>query len=163
MRLFGIISLAGALVASAACSSSSSTTPAATAATTTASATAPATSGGEQASSEAFHRMTVDELSAAIQNHENVTIFDNNRQERYAQGHIPGARWVSYDAVNASVLPSDHSARLVFYCANESCHACHNAANAAVQAGYTNVSILPAGIMGWTAAGKPTVAGANPN
>lgn len=161
MISFRTISLAAALVAATACSNGSSNTPAAATAPTTAAVAS--ASGGEQSAPEAFHRMTVDELATAIQNHENVAVFDNNRQERYAQGHIPGARWVSYDNVNASVLPADRSARLVFYCANESCHACHNAANAAITAGYTNVSILPAGISGWTAAGKPTVAGTNPN
>ena len=41
--------------------------------------------------------------------------------------------------------------------------ACHTAARQAVALGYTNVFVLPAGIMGWTAAGKPLVAGSNPS
>lgn len=41
--------------------------------------------------------------------------------------------------------------------------ACHSAARQAVALGYTNVFVLPPGIMGWTAAGKPVVAGANPS
>ena len=36
-------------------------------------------------------------------------------------------------------------------------------ARQAVALGYTNVFVLPAGIMGWTRAGKPVVAGANPS
>lgn len=41
--------------------------------------------------------------------------------------------------------------------------ACHTAARQAVALGYTHVFVLPAGIMGWTRAGKPVVAGANPS
>jgi rhodanese-related sulfurtransferase len=40
--------------------------------------------------------------------------------------------------------------------------ACHTAARQAVALGYTNVFVLPAGIMGWTQAGKPVVTGTNP-
>jgi rhodanese-related sulfurtransferase len=41
--------------------------------------------------------------------------------------------------------------------------ACPRAARQAVALGYTNVFVLPAGIMGWSAAGKPVVSGANPS
>jgi len=34
--------------------------------------------------------------------------------------------------------------------------ASHDAARRAVKAGYTNVSVMVDGIMGWDAAGKPT-------
>ncbi len=141
-----------ALAALAGCASSSSST------TTTATRTASA--GGEQ---RAFQRMSVDELAGMLSRNESVYVFDNNRRERYLQGHVPTARWVSYDAVTASVLPEDRAARLVFYCANESCRACHHAADAALSLGYTNVYILPAGIAGWAAAGQRVVAGEDPS
>ena len=41
--------------------------------------------------------------------------------------------------------------------------ACHTAARQAVALGWTNVFVLPAGIQGWTSAGKPVVTGANPS
>lgn len=151
-----------ALAALAGCASSGST-PASTTATTTtttASATASASTGGER---ESFQRMSVDELAGMLSRNETVYVFDNNRRERYVQGHVPTARWVSYDAVNASVLPEDRAARLVFYCANESCRACHHAADAATALGYTNVYILPAGIAGWTSSGQRVVAGEDPS
>jgi rhodanese-related sulfurtransferase len=40
--------------------------------------------------------------------------------------------------------------------------ACHTAARQAVALGYTNVSVLPAGIQGWVAAGKAVVTGPAP-
>lgn len=145
------------------CASTQNTSASAAQAATSASASAStAASGATQAAAE-FGRVTVDELSASLDRHEQVAIYDNNRRERYEQGHIPGARWVSYDAVSTDVLPADRNARLVFYCANESCHACHTAAARAIELGYRNVAILPAGIMGWTAANKPVVTGANPS
>ena len=130
---------------------------------TTATTTAPTAATTASASIEAELRpVTVAELAGFIERNE-VTVFDNNGQERYAQGHIPGARWVGHDQVTASVLPADRAARVVFYCHNEQCTACHTAARQAISLGYSNVFILPAGIVGWTTAGKPVVAGANPS
>ena len=154
--------LVAALSASVGCShgaaaSGGSTTPAvAPAATAT---TATATSGDHEAE---LRRLTVAELAEFIDHHEQVAVFDNNNPQTYATGHIPGARWVAHDGVTASILPADHGARLVFYCHNEQCQACHHAARQAMALGYTNVYILPAGIVGWQGAGKPVVAGQNP-
>ena len=38
--------------------------------------------------------------------------------------------------------------------------ACHKAAKAAMELGYTNVHIMPEGIMGWEKAEKPVETGA---
>lgn len=135
----------------------SGATPAETSATPAATASAtPAPAA------ESLREMTVQSLAAAIAANEPVNIYDNNRRERYEQGHIPGARWVTQDQINAQVLPQDRNARLVFYCANERCQACHGAARAAISLGYQNVYILPAGITGWTSSGQRVVAGTNP-
>ncbi len=142
----------------AACSTTSPAQPAST--------TAAATSSGATASTDRAHElptMTTAELAGMLERHEQVAIYDSNGAERYAQGHIPSARHVGHDQVTASVLPADRAARLVFYCANEHCMACHTSANQAIALGYTNVYVLPAGIMGWTAEGKPVVAGTNPS
>ena len=132
------------------------------AAPATAATTAPAPSASASAEAEAELRpVTVEELAGYIARNE-VAVIDNNGQERYARGHIPGARWVGHDRVTAEVLPSDRAARVVFYCHNEQCTACHTAARQAIGLGYTNVYILPAGIVGWSAAGNAVVAGTNP-
>lgn len=110
---------------------------------------------------ERFARVTIEQVEAKLASG-TVHVFDNNDRETYEAGHVPGARWVNYDSVQASDLPADRAAELVFYCANEYCSACHTAADAAIALGYTNVSIMPAGIQGWRAAGKPTVTGASP-
>ena len=101
---------------------------------------------------EAFGRLSVDEVEALI-NAGEATVFDNNSEARFAEGHLPGAIWARYDAVTP-LLPADKERKLVFYCANERCTACHKAAQAAIAAGHTRVYIMPAGIRGWEAAGK---------
>ena len=162
--LWTMTGLAVALSLGTACSTTT-TTPAATATTTPTAAAAetPAAAPAAAASTEAALRpMTVADLAGMIDRREQIAVIDNNGQESYARAHIPGARWVGHDAVTASVLPSDRAARVVFYCHSEQCTACHTAARQAIALGYTNVFILPAGIVGWQGAGEPTVAGTNP-
>lgn len=116
------------------------------------------------AAAEPFGRLTIPELEARMAAARAGTlalaIYDNNAAERYAAGHLPGARWVMYDAVTARDLPADPETTLVFYCASEQCSACHQAAQAAVRLGHRNVFILPAGILGWERARKPIEKGA---
>ena len=65
-----------------------------------------------------FGSLTVDQVQALIDTH-SASIFDNNNQDRYRKGHLPGATWVSPSEMTASVLPPDKGRTLVFYCANE--------------------------------------------
>jgi rhodanese-related sulfurtransferase len=79
------------------------------------------------------------------------------RTSRAREGVIPGAVLLSsdneYDV--AKELPPRKDARLVFYCASIHCLASHAAARRAVEAGYTNVSVMVDGLKGWKAAGEP--------
>jgi hypothetical protein len=64
--------------------------------------------------------LTVDEVSARIALHDGKTfIYDDNPQDRYAKGHLPGAKWLSSSEPTAADLPADKTATLVFYCASE--------------------------------------------
>jgi hypothetical protein len=75
------------------------------------------------AEAEPFGRMSVDELAAkqdeAKSGKGSIFVFDNNPEDRFHKGHIPGAKWVKFDKIQASDLPADKEATLVFYCANE--------------------------------------------
>lgn len=63
--------------------------------------------------------LTVDQVAARIAARDNNTyVYDNNPKDVYDSGHVPGARWLKYDAVSAADLPSDHGAMLIFYCAS---------------------------------------------
>jgi rhodanese-related sulfurtransferase len=118
--------------------------------------------GASAASTESELRpVTVAELARLIEQG-GVAVIDTNSAESFERGHIPGARWAEYDQITASALPSDRAARVVFYCHNEQCTACHTAARQAIALGYSNVFILPAGIVGWTGAGRPVEAGRGP-
>ena len=78
---------------------------------------------GAQAESDPFGQMTVDELDARMADAKagkiKLAVFDNNHRERFDKSHIPGARWVQFDKIQASDLPADKDTLLVFYCANE--------------------------------------------
>lgn len=87
----------------------------------------------------------------------NLAILDvNNDDTRHKDGTIPGAKLLSssskYDI--AKELPSDKSAKLVFFCANTKCKASHKAAERAAGAGYTDVNVMSDGIQGWAKAGQ---------
>ncbi len=85
-----------------------------------------------------------------------VVIVDaNNEQARAEAGMVPGAiKLSSYNQYNLAELPTDKNTTLVFYCYNSYCQASHAAAERALQAGYTDVRVMKAGIVGWNAANK---------
>ena len=96
---------------------------------------------------------------ADLQKENKVTVLDaNNADFRKVNGTIPGAvlltHFQKYDV--AKELPAAKDAKLVFYCANTKCMASHAAAQRALEAGYTDVSVLPDGLLGWKKAGQPT-------
>lgn len=43
-------------------------------------------------------------------------VFDNNGHGRWARGHVPGAKQLNAYNYDASELPTDKAATLVFYC-----------------------------------------------
>ena len=98
--------------------------------------------------------VTVDETAAIVEAGTH-TIFDVNSPQRYADGHVPGAVNVAKDAVAGS-LPAEKDAPVLFYCGSSTCQAAPNAAQYVASLGYTDVSVLSAGIAGWEAAGQAT-------
>ena len=84
---------------------------------------------------------------------------DVNRAETRAElGTLPEAILLSGAEYAEGELPADRDAALVFYCGSERCSAAPSAAATAVEQGYTNVSVMAAGIRGWVAEGLPTQA-----
>jgi rhodanese-related sulfurtransferase len=113
---------------------------------------------GTKSTDTPLRTVTVDELAALRTAGKAIVVDANGADTRQKYGVIPGAvllpHYADYDV--AKELPHDRSAKLVFYCANEKCMASHKAAEHATDAGYSDVSVLPAGIMGWKGAGQPT-------
>lgn len=54
--------------------------------------------------------------AAAMVGRPGVFFFDVNSAQRYARGHVPGARNIGRGKLDASLLPSDKQATLIFYC-----------------------------------------------
>jgi hypothetical protein len=81
---------------------------------------APAARAGEathDSKKEAFGELSVDAVEKLIAAKE-ASIFDNNDEGRYAKSHLPTAKWVKFNDVQAADLPKDLERKLVFYCAN---------------------------------------------
>jgi rhodanese-related sulfurtransferase len=106
--------------------------------------------------------LSLSEVNALLDGKETVYIYDANDRESYLAGHIPGARWVQYNAVTAAQLPPAKDAKLIFYCYNPQCGASEQATARAMALGFRNVWRMPEGIQGWRAAKMPVVAGASP-
>ena len=104
-----------------------------------------------------FKLASVDDVAKANKA-KSASLFDANTDEfRAKNGVIAGATLLTsasgYDLV---VLPKDKASKLIFYCANTKCTASHVAAGRAMEAGYTDVSVMSDGLMGWKSAGQPT-------
>ncbi|WP_224249260.1 rhodanese-like domain-containing protein [Hyalangium gracile] len=112
----------------------------------------------EQTASRTVKSVTITEV-ASLQKEKKATVVDANfEQFRKDNGIIPGAVLLTsfnkYDA--ARELPATKDTKLVFYCANTQCKASHAAAQRALEAGYTDVNVLPDGLLGWKKAGQAT-------
>lgn len=118
--------------------------------------------GAENHASMEPRKVTVTELASWTKEKKKFTPVDaNGKSTRDNQGVIPGAILLtSSGSYDVKELPADKANKLVFYCANESCGASKQAAMKAVMAGYTDVAVLPEGIVGWKKAGQAT---AKPN
>lgn len=110
---------------------------------------------GEMKAESPVKKVTVAQLAKEKQV---KTVFDANSADfRVKNGTIPGAVLLtSSSSYDLKELPAKKDAALVFYCANTMCGASEGAAKRAIEAGYTNVAVLPDGLMGWKAAGQKT-------
>ena len=111
--------------------------------------------GTTQASAAPIKKLTIAQYKEA----KGARAVDANTPEfRVYKGTIPNAVLLTsssqYDV--AKELPPEKDGQLVFFCANTHCTASDAAAQRAIEAGYTNVAVLPAGIEGWRAAGQKT-------
>ncbi|MCC7382043.1 MAG: rhodanese-like domain-containing protein [Deltaproteobacteria bacterium] len=102
---------------------------------------------------------TVDTHEGAKLSKEGKAVFvdANGAETRQKYGVIPGAVLLtsSSEFDVSKELPAKKDQKLVFYCANEKCGASKRAAERALDNGYVDVAVLPAGIMGWKQAGLP--------
>ncbi len=102
--------------------------------------------------------LTLDQVARIVQNRSATLVDANGQSTRSEYGVIPGAILLSdyHDYDVASELPTDKNAKLAFYCSSTRCSAAPRAAEKAVEAGYTDVAVVPEGIKGWVDAGHAT-------
>jgi rhodanese-related sulfurtransferase len=100
--------------------------------------------------------ITREELREAIERR-SVTVVETLRAEHYAQGHLPGAIHIHFEAIaeRAPELLPDRDAAIVTYCSNTACRNSESAANQLVAMGYTNVRKYAEGKQDWQDAGLP--------
>ena len=111
--------------------------------------------GAAPATAAEVPTMSIDDVAVGLASLAYRAVDANDAQLRHDVGIIPGAVLLSdYEAFSLSELPPDKATRLVFYCANEQCDASHVAARRARSAGYKQVHVLSAGILGWVKAGR---------
>ncbi len=100
--------------------------------------------------------ITRDELKSAIDAGQ-VTVVETLREEHFAQGHLPGALHIHFEAIEdkAPELLPDKGAAIVTYCSNTACRNSEIAAHQLSALGYTNVRRYAEGKQGWQEAGLP--------
>jgi rhodanese-related sulfurtransferase len=102
-------------------------------------------------------KLSVTELASLTKEKKATAVDVNTPDTRDDEGTIPGALMLtSSGKYDVKELPNDKASKLVFYCYNEQCGASHSAAQRAIEAGYKDVALLPAGIVGWKKAGQTT-------
>jgi rhodanese-related sulfurtransferase len=108
---------------------------------------------------KAVPEVTVTQV-ASFTKDKSAAIFDaNDADTRKEYGVVPGAVLLaSHKDYPLSVLPPTKTDKLVFYCGGTQCRASDAAAARAASAGYSDVSVMRAGIRGWKEAGLPTSA-----
>jgi rhodanese-related sulfurtransferase len=120
-----------------------------------------ATPTPEQAAepAEEIGKVSPEELKAWIAANEVAVLDANGDSTRKEHGKIPSATLLSsYTDYDLAELPAEKDKKLVFYCSNTQCGASKKSAGKALAAGYTDVNVLPAGVIGWKQAGLETEA-----
>jgi len=103
-----------------------------------------------------FTKVGVEDVEKLLADKKAVPVDANSDETRSELGTLPGAvKLSSSKSFEMSELPADKSTELIFYCGSEKCRAAPKAAARAEEAGYSDVKVMPAGIRGWVAAGKP--------
>ena len=101
--------------------------------------------------------VSVDQADQQLTSGHAQAVDANGEATRKRMGVVPGAVLLSdSESFQLSELPEDKDKPLVFYCANTTCGASHQAAEKALTAGYEHVEVMSDGIAGWVKAGKKT-------
>ena len=153
--------LAIAALALSACGDTAPETPAAPEAAATAAAAVeakPAATAEAKSEEVALAETSMDDVEVKLASGDCTVVDANSASTREKNGVIEGAVLLdNYRTYDFASLPAEKDASVIFYCGSTMCTASDKAANRAMQAGYTNVSVMREGIKGWKKAGKKTI------
>ena len=113
---------------------------------------APSAPGEEKKIAE----VTVGDVEHFVKDKAAIILDANDTDTRKEYGVVPGAVLLASKDYPLSVLPAAKTDKLVFYCGGTQCRASDKAAARAASAGYSDVSVMRAGIRGWKDAGHTT-------
>jgi rhodanese-related sulfurtransferase len=105
----------------------------------------------EVAAAERLNLEDVQKLVALGPGKGKYFLFDSRPPVRFQEGNIPTAVNLPFPAfdANASKLPADKSALVIFYCSGKTCNMSPGSLAKAKKLGYTNVKVFVDGMPGW--------------
>ncbi|WP_210395653.1 rhodanese-like domain-containing protein [Motiliproteus sediminis] len=102
--------------------------------------------------------VTAEELLDLVDSEDNLVIVDSRTRGDYDKGHIPDVAYLINTETNADSLAKILASKdtpVCFYCNGPKCARSGEAAQIAVEAGYSRVYWLRGGIAEWTEKGYP--------
>jgi len=101
------------------------------------------------------HDISTQELSALISEGTPLTLLEALPPEHYAREHLPGAKNLPLQGLEARVreLDLEPNALLVTYCTGATCANSHIAGRKLEELGYRNVRVYTGGKQAWREAG----------
>ncbi len=104
--------------------------------------------------------ITRENLKSLLDRGAPVTIVEALPAQYYRKAHLPGAKHMPHDeaAALAPALLPDRDARIVVYCASDTCTNSHIAAAELERLGYGDVRVYVEGKKDWIDAGLPVEA-----
>ena len=105
--------------------------------------------------------INTEELKKLLDDGTALTVIDARNPEEYQEVHIKGAISIPEKQLSEHLaqLPSDKSAKIVFYCNGVKCGKSKKAAQKALELGYNNILVYSEGMPVWEEKGLPIYAG----
>jgi rhodanese-related sulfurtransferase len=112
-----------------------------------------------QVPTDDVRRISVQELSNRLQGSNPPLVWEYRTADAYAQGHLPGSRWVQIEETATLAKNLDRKQPIVTLCAWPDEATSARAAQILQGLGFSDVAALKGGSAAWMAAGLPVVKG----
>ncbi len=101
-----------------------------------------------------YGSVSVEFVAAQIAGNKTMIIDSRPQKTKFDKGHLPTAINIPFSqfADYSGKLPRDLKTPVIFYCGGLKCRLSHKSAAAALEMGYTNVTVFSTGYPSWTKA-----------